>query len=126
MKQFILAIGLLGLLGATMVQASGETGTCASHAQAIGQPYGGGVTGTGGGDLLANGYTAADCVGLAQTHAIYQAGNACEQAGTPPGFGPGSGYAVVDWLLSWFGDDGGFLSFGPIEQQYDCGDTFAS
>jgi hypothetical protein len=117
------AVALMWLASGAAIAANVPVGTCSTGAQATAQAYASTGGGASNGEILVSGYTAADCVGLGQTHAIFQAGNACENAGLPSGFGSGTGFAVVDWFLSWWGDDE-FLSFGT-EQQYDCADTFS-
>jgi len=100
-------------------------GTCSSFASATASTYDGTSEGAASGNISVDGYAADDCVGLAQTHAIFQAGLACESAGIPAGITTGLGYAVVMWYVVWT-DGSQTIHTGPdAPQQYDCGDTFS-
>jgi hypothetical protein len=107
-----------------IVHADGATTVCLSSSHADAASYDGSVSGASNGGVDTNGYTVGNCVGLGQTEAIFQAGNACENAGIPAGLTSGVGYAVVTWELVWY-DDQDEVVVGPIQQQYDCGDTFS-
>ena len=110
---------------AQVVHAYTGNGTCVGSAQATAISYDGTLSGSSRGEIRASGYSPADCVGLAQTHAIFHAGNACENAGIPAGMSGGSGYALVSWFMSWWDGYDDFLSLGLVDQQYDCADTFS-
>jgi hypothetical protein len=111
--------------GAGVARADGDSGSCWGTAGANASTYDGSATGSSSGDVTAGGYSNADCTGLAQTNAIFQAGLACESAGIPAGVLTGAGYAVVTWTREWVSDAGDVVTLGPIQQQYDCGDTFS-
>ncbi len=118
---------LLALLppASRILHADEVLGTCVSTAQASAVAYDGSVSGSSSGGINVGGYTAGNCTGLSQTNAIFQAGNACANAGIGAGLGHGVGYAVVTWTMMWFDGNGGVASVGPVQQQYDCGDTFS-
>jgi hypothetical protein len=119
------AVALFMLAPASrIVHADGAATVCLSWSHADAASYDGSVSASSNGGVDTNGYTASDCVGLGQTEAIFQAGNACENAGIPAGVASGIGYAVVTWNLLWY-DGTDELFVGPIQQQYDCGDTFS-
>jgi hypothetical protein len=107
-----------------IIHADGATTVCLSGSHADATSYDGSVSASSNGGVNTNDYTLSDCVGLSQTEAIFQAGNACENAGIPAGLVSGVGYAVVTWDLVWY-DGSDYLLVGPIQQQYDCGDTFS-
>lgn len=55
--------------------------------------------------------------------AIYDCGTACLEAGAPINSSThGVAYCEVAWYISW--DHVIYPTEGPVEQQYDCGDTF--
>jgi hypothetical protein len=104
------------------VHADGVS-VCLSSSHADAASYDGSVSGSSDGGVNTNGYAVNDCVGLGQTDAIFTAGNACDSAGIPTGLTHGVGYAVVTWVLVWY-DESDQVVVGPVQQQYDCGDTF--
>jgi hypothetical protein len=65
-------------------------------------------------------------LGLALTNAVFTAGTACWNAGIPAGVEHGLGYAIATWSGVWQNSASGEVTiFGPIRQQFDCGDTFS-
>jgi hypothetical protein len=86
--------------------------------------YDGTLSGSADDHVSAENYSLDNCVGLGQTDAIYTAGLACQAAGIAAGLYYGRGYAVVSWDLMWWNDAGNVVEVGPMQQQYDCGDTF--
>jgi hypothetical protein len=113
---------MLALTSSTIAQAS--TTSCGMTASATASAYDGSLSGASGGSMAATGYSVGDCNGLGQTFAIYQAGLACANAGIPAGLTSGLGYAIVSWTAQWADDSGAAVTIGPVQQQYDCGDTF--
>jgi hypothetical protein len=114
-----------------IAHAAGATGTCRSHSHADAHAFdNSGLSGSADGGVMVDGYTQDDCLGLAETDAIFQAGMACENAGIPAGLAPGLGYAVVTWVVAWTDDllNEPWGTGAPWEyqqSQYDCADTFA-
>jgi hypothetical protein len=123
---------LLSMLPRTgIAHADAATGTCQSQSHADAYPSdNSGLSGSADGGVLVDGYTRDDCLGLAETNAIFQAGMACENAGFPAGLVHGLGYAKVTWFVAWKDDSlnepwGTGPPWEYQQAQYDCGDTFA-
>ena len=109
-----------------VVHAEAPTGSCRSSAYAAASSYDGTMSGSAVNDVYADGYSLSNCNGLSQTNAIFTAGLACQNAGIPAGGEHGIGYAVVDWTAVWQNSATGEVTvIGPVQQQYDCGDTFS-
>ena len=109
-----------------VVHADRQTGSCNGAAHADASSYDGSLAGSADNSVSAGGYTLGDCAGLGQTNAIFTAGTACDNAGIPAGQNEGIGSAVVTWLVVWLSDSPPQqVVIGPIQQQYDCGDTFS-
>jgi hypothetical protein len=125
------ALALAGAVVVSTLMLRGELahadsgGTCSSGASATASSYDGSSAGAASGDISADGYAADNCVGLAQTNAIFQAGLACESAGIPAGITSGLGYAVVMWYVVWTDGSQTIVTGPDAPQQYDCGDTFS-
>ena len=100
-------------------------GTCYSNASASASAYDGSSSGSASGDVSAGNYAVENCVGLGQTNAIFQAGNACENAGIAAGVSSGIGYAVVSWYVVWQDGEQTIVTGPDAPQQYDCADTFS-
>jgi hypothetical protein len=125
-----IAILLSWLPRTGIAHADEATGTCQSRSHADAYASDNSGSGSADGGVMTDGYTRDNCLGLAGTDAIFQAGMACENAGIPAGLVHGLGYATVTWFVAWQ-DDALNVPWGtgaPWEyqqSQYDCGDTFA-
>jgi hypothetical protein len=115
----------LGPPRATVLHA--EEGTvCSSVSAAQAHAYDDpSVFGASSGGVFVRNYSLENCVGLAQTEAIFQAGWACQNAGIPAGLVYGVGYAVVSWSVEWSNGVVDIVTGPDQPQQYDCGDTFS-
>ena len=122
----VIEVGIGCGFGGAVIQANSDSGLgrCSVSATANASAYDDGRAGASGGSLNVDDYSASDCAGLSQTFAIYQAGLACVSADIPSGVVSGIGFAVVTWTTAWTTDVGDSLTVGPIQQQYDCVDTF--
>jgi hypothetical protein len=109
-----------------VLRADSSRGLCRTGAHADASSYDGSQSGSADADVTADDYELQNCVALGQTNAIFTAGAACQNAGIPPGVDHGIGYAIVTWYAVWqISSSGEVTVVGPIQQQYDCGDTFS-
>ena len=130
--RFTLMAGAIAILPSPLprtAHADEGTGQCRSwsHADAYASD-GSGASGSADDGVQVGGYTRDNCLGLAETDAIFAAGKACENAGVPAGLVTGLGTATVSWCVTWqdyaLSDPWRSAPLDYYQQQYDCGDTF--